>query len=126
MLMMEHWSLTLSHHTFLFLVAGYLGLKCEHKVNLCRDGLHACFHGSKCNNEEEGNSFCECYDAFTASDKYAGKYCEFKNTSTCAYEKYVDEFDLLAFCVNGGKCKSNIIDGYTQSSECDCPDEWAG
>ena len=99
---------------------GYTGVKCEYEVDECRsaegDVEHICLHGSRCTKPEGAKAWsCDCEDAFTESQKYAGKFCQHHQTTTCEskldpsrpYEGPVN----LAFCVNDGVCIDIVEDG---------------
>lgn len=81
---------------------GFLGLQCEHEIELCSSGQHVCLHGSKC--VSDGLS-CDCEAGSSQVKKLAGKFCQHQSTEICTK----DGADMLAnskfaFCVNGGVC----------------------
>ena len=99
---------------------GYTGVKCEYEVDECRNTEgeveHICLHGSRCAKPEGAKAWsCACEDAFTESQKYAGKFCQHHQTTTC--ESKVDPSHPyegpanLAFCVNDGVCIDIVEDG---------------
>lgn len=81
---------------------GFVGLTCEHRVESCPGGQHACFHGARCVDDGSGAS-CDCQPGFTALDKLAGKFCERQSTTLCT-KASASGTASFAFCVNNGEC----------------------
>jgi hypothetical protein len=98
----------------------FVGIRCEHSIEICEAGQHVCFHGSKCVRfgEETG---CDCS---TASKSFAGASCQHAATDMCTVGA-VGLGQSRFFCVNNGLCKA-----YVSSSEndpgCNCVDDWTG
>ena len=100
-------------------------------MEVCDDGEHTCFHGSKCidnYSDDSGGAFiCDCEVGFTEFDKFAGLYCEHNITSDCSVNQTVNnETSLYSFCVNDGKCEITSFDIFTKYSVCQCSDAWTG
>lgn len=86
---------------------GFVGLRCETNIETCGSNGHICLHGSKCILDGDEH-VCECENAFTPFEKYAGKYCEAKSSEVCTESGLTGlGKNNFAFCVNGGKCKAN-------------------
>ena len=83
---------------------GFAGLTCDIEVVTCGDNSHVCLYGSKCVEDGDGHK-CDCEGAFSASEKYAGDYCQYKATEFCTTtgESGTGE-DNFSFCVNNGTC----------------------
>lgn len=72
-----------------------------------------CLHGSKCvptNTAADGSEHtCDCEEADTSVEKYAGKYCQYSSTDICTKNAQSGLGNgNFAFCVNDGKCKSKV------------------
>jgi Notch 1 len=85
---------------------GFMGLKCETKVEICGNGQHVCLHGSKC--VADGYDFsCNCDVASTPTVAMAGEYCQHISTSICSTDEVSSSMSnqsTFAFCVNNGQC----------------------
>ena len=102
--------------------SGFVGLRCEHEIEICAGGEHVCLHGSTCvafGNEQS----CDC--SASTSFTLAGSSCEHKNFVSCNQDE-VRTAHPRSFCVNGGICKG-AVSGTDAHPGCDCPDEhWVG
>jgi hypothetical protein len=106
--------------------AGYIGLRCEIRVDICPGSTHACFHGGVCsttnNDGTSSNTIYECDCSGAASsnnDKlYAGSYCEMESTEFCTVDGMapIDGIAKNSFCTNGGSC-NGVIDSETTSEK---------
>lgn len=102
--------------------AGFVGLRCEHVIEICPGGEHVCLHGSKCVQTGDEHS-CDC----SASTTYdlAGSSCEHKSYVSCNTGE-THPAQPRSFCVNGGICKA-LVSGTEEFPGCECPDdEWTG
>ena len=111
---------------------GWVGLTCEHKVEVCGEGRHTCLHGSKCipdSSSKRGYS-CDCSqadDTFEGSDEkplFDGDSCQYANTDICT----IGDEDLrqpLYFCVNGGRCRAWVAAGEPDPG-CICTEDYVG
>lgn len=103
---------------------GYTGLTCDHKVEICGENEHVCFHGSKCVSND-GVHACDCRTTdSTIADRFAGDSCEHLSTDICV------DGDLLpgqtaGFCTNGGICIDYVKPGLPHPG-CSCPPFWRG
>lgn len=54
---------------------------------------------------------CDCDNAATPNEKYAGKFCQYSSTDICTRtgKPGVGKANF-AFCVNDGKCKAKVAD----------------
>jgi len=87
-----------------------------------------CLNGGVCTTTmittKEGDTteskHCDCANAYTDTDLFAGPQCEHKSTAFCTQPE--DDADLagVQFCVNGGSCKDDVL------RSCDCPPAWTG
>lgn len=95
-----------------FCPEGYVGITCDISVEKCEGDKHICLYGSKCVEDGEGHK-CDCEQAFTAAEKYAGTSCQHLATEFCT-ENGQAGFgkDNLSFCVNGGTCTDPKDGGY--------------
>lgn len=95
---------------------GYVGLQCEHKLDICPGGEHACLNGGDCittidkNNNNQINYECNCDDAVINDTRYAGEFCEMQSTEYCTIDKQIPLGGdaINAFCTNGGTCKGYV------------------
>jgi hypothetical protein len=72
-------------------------------------------HGSACVAEDEvgedGQHTCNCDQATSGVEMYAGKYCQYTSTDICTKSgKPGVGRANFAFCVNDGVCKSKVSD----------------
>ena len=82
---------------------GFIGLKCEMRFEKCGNNEHYCLHGSGC--VSDGDQYtCDCRDAATLLDSYAGTYCEHAATQFCQGPGANSE----SFCANHGTCLGDI------------------
>lgn len=108
---------------------GFVGLTCEHKVEICGESEHFCMHGSKCV-ENDGKHSCDCSDASAnighgdQSSMFAGESCEHHATDICI--KGDEEIARpLYFCVNEGTCRDYVTEDDLNPG-CMCPEGWTG
>jgi hypothetical protein len=92
---------------------GYVGLQCEHRLDICPGGEHACLNGGECRTSlKDGHiSFvCDCTNAKSDSHRYAGEFCEMESNDFCTIDGLmpIGGPATLAFCTNGGLCKKRI------------------
>lgn len=87
---------------------GFFGVQCEMQYELCGEGEHICFHGSKCQ-ETGGQWTCDC-----TGKESAGLYCQYEATDDCG------DSDVETFCANGATCTLST------DPECSCFDGWEG
>jgi hypothetical protein len=86
---------------------GFVGLLCEHKIELCPDGEHLCLHGASCTtNGDESSCDCSSTDSDLA-DVFAGAHCEHPATQVCTIGE-PGPAKPLSFCVNFGTCMKNV------------------
>jgi hypothetical protein len=87
-------------------------------------GDHHCFYGGICQTQlVDGivnDMTCDCSEATTPTDSYAGYSCQYKSTSFCEEADPITGFLGKLFCVNNGTCKENPRQG------CDCPTGYTG
>lgn len=97
----------------------FVGLRCEHEIEICPGGEHVCLHGSKCVQNENS---CDC----SASNTHvlAGSSCEHKNYVSCNKGE-LRPAQPRSFCVNGGTCLA-MVSGTQDHAGCNCDDEWIG
>jgi hypothetical protein len=108
---------------------GFVGLTCQHKLEVCGDEEHVCLHGSTCVEHENGKHTCDCSQAdeiVGKNDKpiFAGDSCQYTGTDICTIgEDYPGK--PLYFCVNGGSCKAQVAASLPDPG-CTCPDGYTG
>lgn len=97
----------------------YFGPRCEYRRSNpecpldCQNGSVCCQHM----NMAQGNIqfYCDCCEAATLKDVFAGQFCEFKATVYCNKEEGING---QGFCVNQGAC--------TSEGGCVCKDGFEG
>lgn len=72
----------------------------------CRDDSIVCLNGSKCIERIGGKFYCDCSQANLGSVVYSGLQCQYVADVYCEYG--VSKSDV-AFCTNGGMCKSVLV-----------------
>jgi hypothetical protein len=99
--------------------SGWTGTMCESEVEddahadegeECGDGY--CYNGGSCvmtkiishAGGEYVKYHCDCAEAFTDTDLYAGESCEHKSTAFCSEPHSGDTLVGVLFCANGGSC----------------------
>lgn len=92
---------------------GYVGLRCEHKLDICPGGQHACLNGGACRSALKNGVLdfgCDCVGAASDNHRYAGEFCEMESTDFCTIDGQMPLGGpaIIAFCTNGGICKSRI------------------
>lgn len=105
---------------------GFIGLRCEHKVETCGNGEHFCLHGSKCiKNSKDNSQGCDCLLVTSnVSSAFAGNSCEHKATAICTVGDFAPG-KPLSFCVNGGYCLKEVTSEEGHAG-CNCPQNWMG
>jgi hypothetical protein len=83
---------------------GYVGHTCDISVTTCGNNSHVCLYGSKC--VEDGDGYkCDCEEASSSLDKFAGDSCQHKATELCTSDGEPGSgTDIISFCVNNGRC----------------------
>jgi len=106
---------------------GFVGLKCEHEIQICPKGEHVCLHGSTCVTYGE-ESKCDCSSAQTDfASHFTGDHCEHGAHSA---SEFCTVGPLLpgkprSFCVNGGVCKAKVT-AEEEHPGCTCDAEYSG
>lgn len=80
-----------------------------------------CYYGGTCNEYEvngETEYSCDCSTAFSETDLYAGRSCQYRSTSFCSSLPDTDSLAGTEFCTNYGQC----LDG----GGCGCPAGYEG
>jgi hypothetical protein len=73
-------------------------------VATCGESSHICLYNSKCIDNGDGPR-CDCSEAFTSFDKFAGDHCQHKATEFCTSNGDPGNgSDNLSFCVNNATC----------------------
>jgi hypothetical protein len=94
---------------------GYAGITCDIELATCGDSSHICLYGSKCIDNGDG-ARCDCSEAFTSLDKFAGDYCQHKATEFCTSNGNPGTgVDNISFCVNNAKCTDPRDGGYVEN-----------
>lgn len=102
--------------------SGYAGLACEIESKPCFNMFGQdffCQAGSPCvlSNDRNKYQYCDCHQAYSVS-AFAGLDCDFSASEYCTDDKSIS---FIAFCTNGGQCKSYISDDTHQGHPgCDC------
>ncbi len=94
------------------------------RKNACGDGY--CLNGGNCVTEQitmqdgisDMKEYCDCSQAYDASSKYAGLFCQYKSTSLCQVENSLKDSLDSAFCVHNGICQ--------EDGSCGCLSGWTG
>lgn len=116
---------------------GWTGIACDHQYKFCwekadSDGVltegFACFHNSTCVIDTSvGSEYsCECSEAhFNGADKgmFAGRQCQSRATEECLSK---DMTQRVGFCVNGGTCNRDRVEGGYLTRMCNCAPGWRG
>jgi hypothetical protein len=91
---------------------GYVGLQCEHMVDVCPGGDSICMNGASCIPDDSDGRLkfkCDCGSIHTEFDRYAGDFCELKSTDMCTLSGSPGVgLNRDAFCVNGGHCLDHV------------------
>lgn len=107
---------------------GWIGLTCEHKVEVCGENQHACIHGSKCIPDPSSvrGYYCDCSQAGDGDQKsiFAGDSCQYKQTDICMIGDDSAGRPLY-FCVNGGDCNAWVAPSEPDPG-CTCPKGYDG
>lgn len=88
---------------------GFVGLRCETRMDVCPGVNHVCLHGGVCKGMNDGTGFsfgCNCQPADTTTSMFGGEYCEYESTELCTVNGLVPQGETgRAFCVNNGECQ---------------------
>ena len=107
---------------------GYVGLQCEHQLDICPGGEYACLNGGDCLTsivDGHVHNACDCNDAKSLDEvnpphRYAGEFCEMESTQFCTVDGHIPLGGPAsqAFCTNGGTCKGlvHISETYVNKS----------
>lgn len=103
---------------------GYVGVQCEHMVDVCPGGEHVCMNGAECVPDDSAGRLqykCDCDSIHEPFHKYTGDFCELKSTDMCTYNGRPGAGQNRdAFCVNGGRCKAHANEQQAHPG-CQCP-----
>jgi hypothetical protein len=88
---------------------GFVGLRCEHKIEVCGDGKQFCLHGGKCLLNGQVHS-CDCASASFQGGNATGSYCQHGTTEICSAGDR-SPGHVLSFCVNRGSCIRMVSQG---------------
>jgi hypothetical protein len=108
---------------------GWVGVECDHKIEVCGKGEHFCLHGSSCVSNNERHS-CDCSTADeqvgSAGDPplFAGTSCEHVASDICTIDDPRPGRPFY-FCVNGGSCLG-FAGGDAPHPGCACVNDWSG
>lgn len=90
------------------------GRLCEARAELCGGTTHAtaelvCLHGATCKQQKGSNEYeCVCPDDnIECQERRSATWC----TPEPPHVEYSRSMAVPAFCVNGGTCQDQIIDG---------------
>lgn len=127
----EHLNATFDQTHFAHCVCpeGWVGLTCDHKIEVCGENEHYCLHGSKCVQDETGKHKCDCAEADEVIGDggvpvFAGDYCEHVATDICTFgEDYPGK--PIYFCVNSGRCNAQVSSDQPDPG-CSCGEDWTG
>lgn len=99
---------------------GWVGVHCEIQYEKCGDDEHYCLNGSGC--IPDGDEYtCDCRQAATLLNSYAGDYCEHAATEFCQGPGA----NPHSFCTNHGTCRGEI--GVDEDHVgCKCEAGWTG
>jgi len=89
---------------------GFVGLYCEHKIEICGENEHICLHGGKCVTDGDSHS-CDCSE--TDSDfasAFAGVSCQHPANDICTIGD-PEPGQAVSFCVNQGTCRGKVRPG---------------
>ncbi|CAB9507402.1 Notch ligand involved in the mediation of Notch signaling (By similarity) [Seminavis robusta] len=108
---------------------GYVGLQCEHRVEVCPGGESICMNGASCVPDDSDGRLrykCDCDSVHTPFHKYAGDFCELRSTDMCTLNGRVGAgLNKHAFCVNGGRCRDHVGEN-DKHPGCTCPTGFEG
>jgi Notch-like protein len=127
----SHLNQTYDKETFQHCICpeGFVGLTCDHKIEICGKDEHVCFHGSQCVLSENGSHSCDCSQADEKFDgvipAFAGDSCQYTPTEICSDDEERYPGEPLSFCVNNGKCLAKV-NGNEPHPGCSCPDGYSG
>lgn len=88
--------------------AGFTGPLCE-SVGGDKCGDDQCYNGGTCVTRTiDGKEVqhCDCRTAGGDTQHFAGTYCQYQSTATCAATQFT-----TYFCVNGGQCREDAHEG---------------
>lgn len=108
---------------------GYVGVQCEHMVDVCPGGEHVCMNGAECVPDDSDGRLkykCDCDTVHMPFHKYAGDFCELKSTELCTFNgRPGTGLNKDAYCVNGGKCQGHANE-HNEHPGCLCPAGFEG
>lgn len=105
---------------------GYVGIQCEHQIEICPSGSNVCMYGSTCVKSVEGEDGCDC--SSSPDFDLAGKSCEHKSShpgATICTKGNLGAAKPRSFCLNDGSCNAYVNMNEAHAG-CTCTDEWAG
>lgn len=97
--------------------AGFAGLQCEFKVDVCPGEEHVCLNGGECNLISAGGNEvdfqCDCSSAKAHGSRFAGDFCEMESTEYCTVDRIRPQSGLgqQTFCTNRGSCLELVQHG---------------
>jgi hypothetical protein len=111
---------------------GYVGLTCEHKMDVCPGGNQVCMNGAQCIPETSILGYaltfgCDCSKARDPLHKFSGASCEYVSSEFCTVDgtKPLKGVGENAFCTNGGKCRRKVEHGVPHAG-CECEGGFGG
>lgn len=108
---------------------GYVGVQCEHMVDVCPGGEHVCMNGAECVPDDSDGRLqykCDCDTIHEPFHKYAGDFCELKSTELCTFNgRPGTGKNKDAYCVNGGRCQGHVGEKQEHPG-CQCPPGFEG
>lgn len=117
------------HFTHCICPDGFIGLTCQHKLEICGKGDHVCLHGSTCVEGDNEKYTCDCSKADeivgpNTKPVFAGDSCQYTGTDICTIGDGSPGKPLY-FCVNGGTCKAQVTPDQPDPG-CTCPENYSG
>ena len=92
---------------------GFVGMRCEHQLDICPGGEKACLNGGQCKTYVQDRKVafeCDCSKAISDNTRYAGDFCEYSSNEFCTVDGKIPLGGPFAnaFCTNGGTCKGFV------------------